>query len=101
MVLYVIIVYNIHLLAVIQQVLPNCADLCDPISKQPLTLTPIDIATLSLLVTGCPPFAAESSLKEHFEQEVNGQQIQTIKISEDKETATICFDRPTGKYARV
>ncbi len=88
---------NVHLLAVIRQLLPNCANLCDPISKQPLSLTPIDIATLCLLVTGYPPFVDELTLKNHFEGAANGQQVGSVEISKDRETSTVSFEYPTGE----
>lgn len=81
--------------------MPKCADLRDPISNQPLSLTQIDIATICLQVTGHPPFVDELTLKDHFEKESNGQQICHVEVSENREIATISFVRPTGKCSCI
>ncbi|XP_064383754.1 uncharacterized protein LOC135332299 [Halichondria panicea] len=80
---------------VIQQLVSTSADLLDPLSKQPLRLTQIDLTTLCLVVTGFPPFVYESALESHFRREADGQQIHSVQMSADKESAMITFMCPT------
>ncbi len=85
------------LITVIQQLLSTSADLLDPLSKQPLRLTQIDLTTLCLVVRGFPTFANESALESHFQGEANDQQIHSVQMSADGESAMITFMCPTGE----